>query len=64
MIDYSWISQDITWCMSECNIQNCYRNPVNMTDKTGLHSFAEFKGTDLCPLKELLNEDRRTDCPD
>lgn len=46
----SLFHDDITWCMSECPIHNCMRNPVNMMDHTGLHSYANFRGTDMCPV--------------
>ena len=41
---------DITWCADNCPIQGCFRNPVNMSDRDALHSFAYFKGTDDCPV--------------
>ena len=43
-------SDDITWCGSECKVKDCFRNPVNMREKVGLHSYALFKGTEDCPL--------------
>ena len=45
----AWIRDDITWCIhSECPATNCHRNPVNMMNKQGLHSYADFKGTSEC----------------
>lgn len=32
----------------------CMRNNVNMIDKTGLHSYAMFKGTSECPVSAGL----------
>lgn len=44
---------DITWCIeSECPVVGCMRNTVNMMDKTGLHSYAAFKGTEDCLMHE------------
>ena len=50
-------SDDITWCSeSECPMQNCRRNVVNMINRVGLHSFANFKGTSECPVSVSLDE--------
>ena len=51
---------DITWCGSKCSFKKCFRNPVNMKDRVGLHSFAEFKGTEDCVLNnvEVITEER------
>ena len=47
------IHDDITWCIeSECPIVDCMRNTVNMIDRTGVHSYAMFKGTGECPIHE------------
>ena len=46
-------SDDITWCASECPFKECFRNPVNMKDKMGLHSYAYFKGTNDCVLNNV-----------
>ena len=55
-----FIHDDITWCMeSKCPVIDCMRNPVNMMDKTGLHSYAMFKGTDECMMS--ANMDRCMD---
>ena len=46
----SLFHDDITWCMEDhCPVVGCDRNPVNMMDHTGLHSFSAFKGTEYCP---------------
>ncbi len=46
-----WMHDDITWCMdSDCPHRGCYRNQIHMRDPTGIHSYAMFHGTDLCPL--------------
>lgn len=43
---------DITWCIeSDCPVKGCVRNTVNMYDRSGLHSYANFKGTSECALK-------------
>lgn len=46
-------SDDITWCGSECSFKGCFRNPVNMKNKVGLHSYANFKGTNDCVLNNV-----------
>lgn len=46
-----WIHDDITWCSdNDCPIINCMRNPKNMNNHAGLHSFANFKETEECPI--------------
>lgn len=52
----SFFFDDITWCTEDCPVTNCYRNQVNMRDRTGLHSFAVFKGTAECPISRSLDE--------
>lgn len=46
-------SDDITWCSSECKVKECFRNPINMKDRVGLHSYALFKGTEDCILNSV-----------
>ena len=46
-----WIHDDITWCVhNDCPVVNCMRNPANMLNRTGLHSYADFRKTDECPI--------------
>ena len=48
------IHDDITWCMQDkCSMINCRRNPKNMMDPFGLHSYAEFNKTDECPIYRM-----------
>ncbi len=47
----SWIHDDKTWCANECNYFDCSRNPVNMSNPIGIHSYANFENTDLCEKK-------------
>lgn len=49
-------ANDITWCASNCDIKSCFRNPINMKDKIGIHSFADFKGTRDCTF---INSDKK-----
>ena len=49
-------SDDITWCSSECTYEGCFRNPINMKDRKGLHSYAMLRGTDLCTLAKYIDE--------
>ena len=46
-------SNDITWCGSECSFKKCFRNPVNMKNRVGLHSYADFKDTNDCILNNV-----------
>ena len=51
------IHDDITWCMEkDCPMTGCMRNQENMYDRTGLHSFAMFKGTQECPISSNLGD--------
>ena len=53
-----WMHDDITWCADEhCESINCLRNQANMRDKFGIHSFSDFRGTDMCPLTKLIKKD-------
>lgn len=54
-------SDDITWCASECDRIDCFRHQHNMMDKTGLHSFAYFKGTPDCVMKIHNNDNVEPD---
>ena len=40
------MSDDITFCASECDNKSCFRHPSNIKDPDGLHSFAYLKGTE------------------
>ena len=52
-VEFDW--DDITWCSSKCKNTDCFRNPVNMRHKTGLHSWADFKGNGECPEEKINN---------
>ena len=54
LLDMSWFHDDITWCASRCDNTRCYRNPVNMRNKNGVHSFADFYASGECPIGEEL----------
>lgn len=50
----SWIHDDITWCAdSDCPLIYCIRNPKNMRDHSGVHSYAMFRKTDECPIYQM-----------
>lgn len=49
-MEYDWIYDDITWCISECSYEKCERNTIHRLSKTGLFSAANLKGTESCPL--------------
>lgn len=52
---------DITWCFEEnCPHISCRRNRVNMIERTGLHSYAMFKGTEDCPYYKKENKSMKT----
>lgn len=44
------MSDDITFCASECNNKKCFRHSSNIQKPRYPHSFAMFKNTDTCPL--------------
>lgn len=46
----SWFLDDITWCRSDCDNAECFRNPIHMIEAVGIHSWAYFKGTNECPV--------------
>lgn len=51
-----WIHDDITWCIrNNCPMVTCRRNPVNMINRSGLHSYAVFMGTSECPISCSLD---------
>ena len=50
------MSNDITFCGSECDVKNCFRHPSNIKHSSMLHSFADFKGTEDC---EMMQEEER-----
>lgn len=53
----AWIHDDITWCSdNDCPIVNCMRNPKNMVNHSGLHSFANFKESDECIIYRLEHD--------
>ena len=50
----AWIHDDITWCADySCPLIGCIRNPKNMANPDGPHSFAMFRETDECPITYL-----------
>lgn len=46
------MSDDITFCMSECDNKECFRHPINIVDKTISHSYSDLKDTEMCPLNK------------
>ena len=54
---FAMFHDDITWCIEDaCPMIDCYRNTANMIDRTGVHSYAMFKGTSECPVSRSLDE--------
>lgn len=58
---YSLFSDDITFCASECDNEECMRHPSNIKEKEFPHSYALFKGTETCPDEELSKPSHRYD---
>lgn len=64
-----YISEDITYCASDCSLTSCFRNRKNIRQMIP-HSFALFEGTEEClkfekvhkvtPKRRKSNEERRT----
>lgn len=52
------MSDDITFCGSECDNKKCFRHPTNIAEPRIPHSFANYKGTDICPIEmvTLINQ--------
>lgn len=50
---FSW---DITWCSSDCDNLECFRNVKNMHDKARVYSTADFRDTGECPVKEIIKK--------
>lgn len=47
----SWMHDDITWCMDHsCPVTDCMRNPKNMMNPVGVHSYADFRQCDECVI--------------
>lgn len=60
----SWLfgSDDMTWCVSECNHIDCIRNIKNRTFFTegegdNIFTAGELKGTEYCFYREEMNHD-------
>ena len=50
-----WFHDDITWCVhDDCPAINCYRNPANMRQRIGFHSYSDFKAAGECSYGECL----------
>lgn len=54
------MSDDITFCASECNNEECFRHPSNIKSIWRDHSFAFLKGTEpMCQMEDEHNDKRR-----
>ena len=54
------MSDDITFCGSDCNNKKCFRHPSNIQEPRIPHSFAYLRDTEDCPYtvkKEMTNEE-------
>lgn len=56
MFENRYNSDDITFCMDECDRKICMRHPSNIMHKDIPHSFAHCKDTDYCPLKKEVRK--------
>ena len=61
MGDDDGMTDDITFCMSDCDCTICYRHRVNIQEPQYPHSYADFKGQGLCPMKSEMGWDRYCD---
>lgn len=53
MDEMNFINDDITFCLAEdCERFNCIRHPINIRDKTVLHSYMRREDVPDCPMKE------------
>ena len=51
------MTDDITFCGSDCNNKKCFRHPSNIQEPRIPHSFAYLKDTDDCPYKYYRDVD-------
>lgn len=52
----AFVHDDITWCLEDkCPVTDCMRNQANMINRTGLHSYAMFKGTAECMMSANID---------
>lgn len=58
---YDLFSDDITFCSSKCDKEDCMRHQSNIKDKEFPHSFAAFKGTEFCPDEEMSKPSHSSD---
>ena len=51
---------DITFCASQCDHQECFRHSSNIKEPKYPHSFAYFAGTEDCPMRasEKMTKER------
>lgn len=50
------MSEDITFCFSECDMKRCIRNKKNIKHPGILHSFAFLEMTEDCLKSSIKNE--------
>lgn len=58
---YDFFADDITFCASECDKEECFRHPSNIKQPQYPHSFAGLKGTEYCPDQELRRPEHKAD---
>lgn len=49
-----WFMDDITFCVKNCDVLECFRNLKHKHKETRFYSAADFEGTRDC-YKEVLN---------
>lgn len=52
-----FINQDITFCMEECDNEECFRNKNNAKIDWP-HSFAYLRNTEYCPLNNSKEQEK------
>jgi hypothetical protein len=51
------VDNDMTWCASECDNTECFRNSKNIKFTEGVYSFVNFMMNGECPVnKKFLKE--------
>ena len=61
----SWFEDDICWCSDshECSCIKCFRNDKTRKTKTGVFTYASFKGTEYCP-HAIWGKMKKEECKD
>ena len=55
---YSCGTDDITFCMSDCDEVRCFRHPTNILQPWFPHSMSDLKGSELCELERIKEQSK------